>query len=503
MKCLHCGGSGRVARPVSVVDRRTSKYINLPYRLMEYPCPVCHGLGEKPVARRHPLAMLDFHDWRWLSSWLISASLALSFVPIIALLNRAGLMPDLPEGVSFWRAWLLCAVGWQASRFAYTLLSEGGKRIVGPHDFNYGPWFLNTANVLTTASYAATLVVLTLVSKTRFGSVGFFASAAAISAAAEAALTIFALWVHRRQEDASTGALQRRTQRKAWAKALVKSSQYREFDQKFRESLKLKDGGSLGSALRLRREATRVARDVPALYCIGKHNEMILEFHHIGLGTAARESALGSLTHEDDFRDISVVLCREYKANCYQESLHFLTALCTSYEEALYFFAKAKDQFPTHGNRQNYESLRDFQASNSRWYDAQRAIAGNFYSRASPEMDRGRFASGLAVLDVILANAKNVGYDLDYDEYVDLLDDICALSIRLLLEKGKLRPKHWSPHEEADELGCVLRRSIMYLREFYPDCRPQHRDLFRRHYKVFSSVPWICEVPGWNDVPVY
>ena len=128
------------------------------------------------------------------------------------------------------------------------------------------------------------------------------------------------------------------------------------------------------------------------------------------------------------------------------------------------------------------------------------AISHTFYSRATPEMDKGRHAPALAVLDVILANAQKVGYNLDYEEYVDVLDDMCALAIRLLMQKGERRSGKWSASEEADELGCILKRPMMYLAEFYPDCLPKDRELFSRHYKVFASVPWIGEVPGWREL---
>src|SRR5208337_1572627 len=131
---------------------------------------------------------------------------------------------------------------------------------------------------------------------------------------------------------------------------------------------------------------------------------------------------------------------------------------------------------------------------------AHRTISYTFYSRATEEMDKGQYAAGLAVLDVILANAQKVGYNLDYEEYVDLLDDMCTLAIRLLMQKGERRPRNWSASKEADELGCILKRPIMYLAEFYPDCLPKDRDLFSRLYKVFASVPWIGEMPGWRDL---
>jgi hypothetical protein len=54
----------------------------------------------------------------------------------------------------------------------------------------------------------------------------------------------------------------------------------------------MKDQGSLATALSLRQQGTESVRHVPALYCVGKHIEMILEYNHIGHGIEARKSAL-------------------------------------------------------------------------------------------------------------------------------------------------------------------------------------------------------------------
>jgi hypothetical protein len=284
------------------------------------------------------------------------------------------------------------------------------------------------------------------------------------------------------------------------AAAVVETGQYRQFNEKFQASLQLKDHAALGSALRVRQEATELVRNVPALYCLGKHHEMILEYNHIGLGVAARQSTLESLTHEDEFKDISLILYPTFRSNSYQESLLYMTGFCNSYEEALYFSARLKEQFPNEPSRRRYEEIRDLQSKYGRWYEAHRTISHIFYSRATEEMDKGQYAAGLAVLDVILANAHNVGYNLDYEEYIDILDDMCTLAIRLLMQKGERRPRNWSASKEADELGCVLKRSMMYLTAFHPDCLPKDRELFNRHYKVLASVPWIDEMQEWREL---
>ncbi|HEY5177278.1 MAG TPA: hypothetical protein VII95_17095 [Terriglobales bacterium] len=275
--------------------------------------------------------------------------------------------------------------------------------------------------------------------------------------------------------------------------------EYQQFDEMFRTSVQLKDKASLASALRLRQQATEVVRDVPALYCVGKHHEMILEYNHIGQGIEARQSALESLKHDEEFKDISLVLYPLFRSNFYEESVDYMTSASTSYEEGLYYFAKLKDEFPTEVTQRRYQEFKGLQSKYGRWFSAHRAILGTFYSRASAQMDKGRYAGGLAVLDVILSNAQKPGYNLDYEEYVDLLDDMCALAIRLLMQKGERRPPALSAREEAHELGCILKKPMMYLTDFYPECLPKDRDLFSKHYKSFASVRWIGEVPGWQE----
>src|SRR5208283_4925933 len=173
----------------------------------------------------------------------------------------------------------------------------------------------------------------------------------------------------------------------------LKTGRYQQFDEKFQASLELKDHAALGSALQLRQEATDLVRDIPALYCLGKHHEMILEYNHIGLGVAARQSTLESLTHEEEFKDISSVLYPMFRSNSYQESLLYMTGFCISYEEALYFAAKLKEQFPNEPSRRRYEEIRDLQSKYGRWFEAHRTISYTFYSRATEEMDKGQYAA--------------------------------------------------------------------------------------------------------------
>ncbi len=282
--------------------------------------------------------------------------------------------------------------------------------------------------------------------------------------------------------------------------SLLKSNSYRQFEKTYIDSFSLKDQASLASALRMRQNATESVQDSPALYCLGKHHEMILEYNHLGHGVEARKSALESLKHEEDFKGISQLVCSNLACDYYAESLQYMSVFSGSYEESLHYLARLQEQFPSDANRLGYEEIKKLQAQSSRWYIAHRAILSTFYSRVSAEQDKGSYAAGLSIIDVILSNTQKSGYMLDYEEYVDLLDDMCVLSIKLLMQKNQCRPKVRSMDDDANELGPILLKPIAYLSDFIPDCLPKDRPMFENYYQVFSSISWINNVPGWKDL---
>jgi len=282
--------------------------------------------------------------------------------------------------------------------------------------------------------------------------------------------------------------------------ALIRTREYRQFDEYFRGSLQMKDQGLLASALRMRKQGTETVRQIPALYCIGKHNEMILEYNHIGHGIEARKSALESLSHEEEFKQAAMVFFPMFRSNYYLESIDYMTCCSTSYEEAEYYFAKLKEEFPTDASRARYDEFKQKQREWGRWYTMHRAISMYFYSRATPQMDKGKYAAGLSVMDVILANAQQPGYNLDYEEYSDVIDDMCALAMKLFMQKAERWSPGYSTGKEAEELGCILVKPIAYLTDFYPDCLSKDRELFYKHYKSFALVPWIDKVRGWEEL---
>jgi len=281
---------------------------------------------------------------------------------------------------------------------------------------------------------------------------------------------------------------------------LLSSQLYGKFNQAFISSFTLKDQASLTSALRMRQQATESVRNIPALYCLGKHHEMILEYNHMGHGVEARLSALESLKHHEEFKSISKELCSKLSYDFYSESMDYTATTSGSYEESLQYLSQLKEQFPTEINKRKCDELKKIQAECGRWYMAQRSILANYYSRVSNELDNGKYAAALSIIDIILSNAEKTGYSLDYEEYTDLLDDMCILSIKLLVQKEPCRPKVRSLKEDAVELGCIVKKPLAYLTEFIPGCLPKDRSLFEHYYEEFATLPWINEVPEWEKL---
>ena len=277
---------------------------------------------------------------------------------------------------------------------------------------------------------------------------------------------------------------------------LLNSPHYSRFNNAFISSFPLKDQAALSSALRMRQQATESVLNIPALYCLGKHHEMALEYNHIGHGVEARKLALESLKNEKEFKSVSIKI----EPSFYTESLLVAAMTSSSYEESLQYLSRLKEELPNDENQKKYDLLKKMQANHGRWYTAQKMIIDSLCSRASAEQDRGKYAAGLSIIDVVLSNAEKTGYKLDYEEYVNLLDDMLAFSQALLVQKLERRPKVRSQNDDAIELGCILKKPLLYLTEFIPDCLPKNRPLFENYYQKFATLPWINEVPEWEKL---
>lgn len=281
---------------------------------------------------------------------------------------------------------------------------------------------------------------------------------------------------------------------------IIKSELYRQFEKSYISSIQLKDKASLVSALRIRQEATELVRNIPALYCLGKHHEMILEYNHLGQGVEARESVLESLKNEEEFLEISQFLCSKFAFDYYTESMDYAAFTSSSYEESLHYLRRLNEKIPNEANKRKLDDCKKMQGKYGRWHTAQRSILATFCSRVSAEQDKGRYAAGLSIIDIILYNAEKTGYNLDYEEYVDLLDDMCAISIQYLMQKMQCRPQVRTMSEDAFELGRIIERPISYLAGFISDCLPNHQSLFENYFKGFAAIPWINDLSEWKKL---
>lgn len=271
----------------------------------------------------------------------------------------------------------------------------------------------------------------------------------------------------------------------------------REFARLTDEAMKAKDAGMLYTSLQKRREATEVARNMPAWKCFGKHNEMILLGWHIGKGLEARTAAQASMEYPAEYRQLSVELQKKLRFNAYQESISYSILWAETFDEALQLSKKLADWFPSAESMGRFNQLVDFQEKNTNWGKVQRMFAHTMYSRESPEKDAGNHAAGMSVLECILANAEKPGYMLEYEEYVDTLDDYCVLSLMYL---QSLLPK-WARTQQGDpaqELGIVFEGPVKYLADFMPDCLPKDRELFTAYFDALGNFPFMPYVPGYE-----
>jgi hypothetical protein len=279
--------------------------------------------------------------------------------------------------------------------------------------------------------------------------------------------------------------------------ALLCTNEFRTFDTAYSRSRELKDQSALASALKLRQEATQLVRDFPVLVSMGKHHEMVLEYHHMGFGIEARKSALQCMTKEEEFDELTRIINPTLPNNYFTETMECLINSAESFEESLHYSERLNERYPSKHRQDWLTDLKDLHSKVGRWYSAQRNILSGTYSRATPELDQGKYGIALSIIDLMLSRAQAAGYSLDYEEYVDLLDDMCALALSLFLRKMQRRPIERTVSEDAYELGGILKKPMAYLADFMPDCQPNHRALFHNHYAVFKTVPWINELPDW------
>ena len=270
-----------------------------------------------------------------------------------------------------------------------------------------------------------------------------------------------------------------------------------EFMSLFAESIQLKDFGALRSSLEKRKEATRSAQNDLGYYSLGKANEAILFGYHIGDGPSAYEVAKEALKNVKEFAKADSEWKSEFGFSPLRDCFGFIAQWATSYEEALQYTKQSEIWVPSPNISTLIRYLEDMQRSGTKWWKTQHAMSQNFYSRTTPEKDAGKYAAGMSILQCIISRALNEqsGYEIDENDYFDILDDILWLSFKTydgILKKFVEALPYESILQNVDgaaEQFIVFLKPFEYWIELMPDCPKKWKSTFQAHYEMLMNSP--------------
>ena len=263
------------------------------------------------------------------------------------------------------------------------------------------------------------------------------------------------------------------------------------FLQLFQKSVELKNAGLLNSSLKKRIEATGIAETHGnlALRAIGKANEATLLGYHIGDGLAAFEAAKEALSNIELFIAADAEWHELTGLMILDDILGIIRQWSFSFEEFFKYHNLFMQHCPSAEANQTLQDTLEQQKQDSRWWIAQLGIAYQKYSRDKPELDAGFYAQGMSILQCILtrAEAEEPGYELNYDEYIHLLDDYIVISQKqantILL---KYQQSHnWDNPDDADEIFVILRNPIHIWQKFMPEMQGKDKKLFSDYFQMY------------------
>ena len=262
------------------------------------------------------------------------------------------------------------------------------------------------------------------------------------------------------------------------------------FWQLYAESLQLKDKAMLRSALDRREEALRSACPDRGYEGMALHNLAILSMYHLGKGKDAMDYALRSLDCGEAYLRCSKEHMAELQFGAHLESVQTAMMTASSYDEALEYCAQGEKLY---GGvfEQKRKEIGEFRKEHPRYVHYQIATSQLYYSRVSPEMDQGDYAPGMSLLMLMLDRAEKPGYDLSYEEYVDILDDYTTITAMYLMKKARVL--NGPPDLFARELAFIADEPLRHLAEFMPDCQPGDREKFERIIAAFRLFPGITD----------
>ena len=271
--------------------------------------------------------------------------------------------------------------------------------------------------------------------------------------------------------------------------------------QRFYESVQYKQQGRLTSALTERmKNYSYKQHDTESGYNgLAAHDLMVLYLFQCSSGHNAYLYGSESL-QDPSFEGLAKKLEKTLKYNVYHESLIFTAMLAKSYDDAEVLLKRAEECHDSKLDREIKER-RSYRESCPRWFDFQRAMSFNYYSRTSEAEDKGDYSPACALMEVMLLRAEDPGYDLSYEEYLDVLDDYLVVSYKYFARMvGLLMQNGGSGMTAENELMFLLEKPLEVLSDFLPDCRPQDKKLLKTDLEPYYTVTPLTETSLFESV---
>lgn len=248
------------------------------------------------------------------------------------------------------------------------------------------------------------------------------------------------------------------------------------------------DRGALADALATYLQACSVCEESSALKGMAYHHAAAFALHHVGDGFSAAEYSRESLECGEAFRVYAQEHMVEGQPNAYMEALQIAAMTATSYDEALEFADRGVELYGDAFGSMTDE-LRKYRVEHPRFADYQRNESLKYYSRVSAEEDKGDYAPAMALMDIILRNAKEDAYRLSYEEQAQILDDYGTITIMHVL--GKARASGLSQDDFAEGLSFIADGALFRLADFMPECQPADKQRFDRIIQGMKMLPGV------------
>lgn len=271
--------------------------------------------------------------------------------------------------------------------------------------------------------------------------------------------------------------------------------------ERFYNSMHCKQQGMLVSALAYRQgNLSHTEGTADSGYRgLAAHDIMILELFQCADGKNAYLHGKASL-EDPAFANLANTLEKQLHYNTYHEALMFTAMLACSYEEAEKMLMQAELCCNKKLDKE-IATRRNYRKDCPRWFDFQRAMSFNYYSRTNEASDKGDYSPACALLQIILQRAEEPGYDVSYEEYLDALDDYLVLSFKYFARMVGVILQNGGGDEAAEhELLFLLTEPLKILSGFLPDCRAQDKQLLKNDLEPYRSVTPLTETDLFKTV---